>query len=256
MTGKIVCSNCHLSNRDVTFNVPALCIAGKLVEGVISIPVLHTNAALRSDGSVSNLNVGGVLVLEGSSGVTSSIELTPWSTSVPGAYLFGPNSSKSMANSFVISWRAPISWAGVSKTFYVAANRGRGQIYPNGSPSNLTGWKIPSDATSASAAVSAGVVYQPKRYGSVVALLTTRGIYLLHVPAGQPVVRTISLKTCSSSDTSIGAYLNLGGFGQTEQTLSFQQQGQVDVLLAYLLCLHATQVALVAKKKQYERCNL
>ncbi len=138
---------------------------------------MHTNASLRSDGSVSNLNVGGLVVLEGSSGITSgSVELTPWSASVPGAYIFGPYSSGKV-NNFVIAWRAPSSWGGLSKTFYVAANRGRGQIYPDGTPSNLAGWKIPSDATASSAAVSLGVCYQPKRYGSVVMLLTNRGFY-------------------------------------------------------------------------------
>ncbi len=236
VTGKIVCSNCHLSTGDVTWSVPALCISGKVVEGVVRIPVLHTNASLRSDGSVGNLQLGGLVLLDDSTAVVSaSVDLSRWSpVGSPGQYVFGPIPSVD-SNSLTVSWRVPSSWAGLSKTFYVAANRGRGQIYPDGSLSNLAGWKLPSQVTSDGLSVSTTVCYLPKRYGSLVSVLTTRGIYLLRVATGQPVLRTLSLKTNASADSNVGAYINFGGFGQTEQTLSFQQPSQVDALLAYLL---------------------
>ena len=239
VTGKIVCSNCHLSSRDVTFSAPALCISGKIVEGVIRIPVLLTNAALQSDGSVGKLQLGGLVLLDESAGdVSASVELSQWSqVDSLGRYVFGPIDSYT-GTGVVISWRAPKAWSGMSKTFYVAANRGRGQIYPDGSLSNLAGWKVPTAVSAYGLSISTVVCYQPKRYGSVVSLTTTRGTYLLRATTGQPVLRSLSLKTNVPAEANIGAYINLGGFGQTEQTLSFQQPTQVDTFVGYLLCLH------------------
>lgn len=233
ITGKIVCSNCHLASRDLAFHVPTLCISGKIVEGALTIPVLKTNAALRSDGSVSRMNVGGLLVFDEATVVASSVAFSSWepNESSPGQYVFGPIASE-LSNGVFIAWRSPTTWAGLSKTFYVAANRGRGQIYPDGSLSNLTAWKIPGGA---SAALNTAVCYQPKRYGSVITLLTLRGTYLLHLPTGQPLVRAVSLKAAATGDSTLGSYINLGGFGQTEQTISFQTTGNVDTLLVYLL---------------------
>lgn len=143
---------------------------------MVSIPVLRTNASIQSDGSVSRLNLGGLLVFEGVPSVTSATPVVPWSSEGKlGKYIFGPIDAETNTG-IRIAWRATSSWSGLSKTFYVAANRGRGQIYPDGNPSNISGWKIPTEAA---AALSSGLCYQPKRYGSVVTLLTPRGMYLL-----------------------------------------------------------------------------
>ena len=112
---------------------------------MVEIPTLKTNAALRSDGSVSRLNIGGLLIFEGTTDIASTVTLSPWTSSeIRGSYVYGPLPSEVTAG-LLVAWRSPMDWAGQSRTFYVAANRGRGQIYPDGSVSNLTTWKVPSE---------------------------------------------------------------------------------------------------------------
>lgn len=246
VTGKIVCSNCHLGTKDVLFNVPALTVSGKIAEATLSIPSLKTNAALTSDGSVGRLNVGGVLVFPEELAVNSELGLSPWRVEeAAGSYVFGPKDSRAVTTGY-LSWRVPVSEVGLSKTFYVAVNRGRGQLYPDGSQSNLAAWRLVDESVQRSGLLVTGLSYQAKRYGSQLHFLGNDGVWTLHVPTGQLVNRDYAPRTSvRDSSANLGSFINLGGLGQTEQTISIQPTGTVATILGYVLCLHLTQLALL-----------
>jgi F0F1-type ATP synthase alpha subunit len=68
-----------------------------------------------------------------------------------------------------------------TRSLYLGGNRGRGQLYPDGSPSNLSIRKVEIPG------VCVAVTYLVKRYGSVVHTLNAGGAWLVHLLPGQAV---------------------------------------------------------------------
>ena len=132
----------------------------------IDIPSRRSNAELQSDGSVGPLQVGMVLSLPSQVSISTDgpTHLTQWSewSSGSNAITAGPLDA-SRYSSVDVTLRTNVERGDVSQTqsIFLGANRGRGQVYPNGLPSNLS----PSRWSSVSSV--AGVSYQPKRYGLV-----------------------------------------------------------------------------------------
>jgi apocytochrome f len=135
-TGKIVCSNCHLQSASVDFTGPQRLFIRGLREKPTSIfRAIRSNAQLRSDGTIGPLQVGMVLVV--GEGITiQSPGWLDWSATLAGALVLGPSSSRSTAGQTI---SLNIQTHQIStRSLYLGANRGRGQLYPDGSPSNLS----------------------------------------------------------------------------------------------------------------------
>lgn len=115
---------------------------GSIVETELRIPTRLSGAGLQSDGSVDQLRVGAVIcsfkdlgTLEVANG---PIEWTKWvNDSYPLASYFGP-ASPAEASTLTFGLRIPQSGTNRSATLYAAANRGRGQVYPDGTASNIS----------------------------------------------------------------------------------------------------------------------
>ncbi len=137
-----------------------------------------------------------------------------------------------------------------TRSLYLGANRGRGQIYPDGSLSNLTLRKAEVSS------ICTGVTYLVKRYGSVVHLVHGSGVKLVHLLPGQAVEPVIGPRMLCQVDTLLGRTLNLGGFGLGEVALSIQSPDNLKRFLALMVLLQVTQLLLLNKKKQYERLYL
>lgn len=171
-----------------------------------------------------------------------------WSQTLDSAVALGPVPSKSNAAQ-VVSLALDTIPVG-TRSVYLGANRGRGQLYPDGSSSNLSLRK--PEVVGTCQAIS----YLTKRYGSVVHIVHASGVWLGHLLPGQAVEPGIGPRMPSQSEVLLARTLNQGGFGLAEVALSVQSPANLKRFIGLLLLIQATQILLLAKKKQFERIFL
>ena len=154
-TGRIVCANCHLAKKPVEIEVPQSVLPDTVFEAVVKIPYDTQIKQVLANGKKGNLNVGAVLIL------AEGFELAPLDRISPEmkekiGNLFFQNYCPNQKNIIVIGpvpgqkyneILFPILSPNPSTNkvahflkypIYVGGNRGRGQIYPDGSKSNNT----------------------------------------------------------------------------------------------------------------------
>lgn len=137
-----------------------------------------------------------------------------------------------------------------TRSLYLGANRGRGQLYPDGSISNLSLRK--AEVTG----VCTGITYMVKRFGNVVHVMHAEGVRLVHLLPGQALEPMVGPRLVAQQDVLVGRTLNLGGFGLGEVALSVQAPNNLQRFVGLMLLIQATQLLLLNKKKQYERIFL
>jgi apocytochrome f len=125
---------------------------------------------------------------------------------------------------------------------YLGGNRGRGQVYPDGSKSNNT----------ASTAPRTGVVKEivpVENDGGFRVILETKdgNTVTEKVPPGPELL--IKVGQSVRVDEPITTNPNVGGFGQAETEIVLQNAARVKWMLAFLVDVLLTQVFLVLKKK-------
>ncbi|PWZ03908.1 Ribulose bisphosphate carboxylase large chain [Zea mays] len=123
-TGRIVCANCHLANKPVDIEVPQAVLPDTVFEAVLRIPYDMQLKQVLANGKKGGLNVGAVLILP------EGFELAPPDR-------ISPELKEKIGNLSFQSYRPN------KKNILVigpvpGGNRGRGQIYPDGSKSNNT----------------------------------------------------------------------------------------------------------------------
>ena len=209
--------------------------------------VRQSNAQLRSDGSIGPLQVGMALVL--GEGIQVQEDLwSSWSNEVSSSVALGPVDARTNAAQTVSLALDAIPVG--TRSLYLGANRGRGQLYPDGSISNLSLRKTEVLGT------CAAVTYLPKRFGSVVHIVHAEGVWLAHLLPGQAVEPAIGPRMLAPAEALLARTLNLGGFGLAEVALSVQVPANLKRFIGLMLLIQATQLLLLNKKKQYERLFL
>jgi apocytochrome f len=131
---------------------------------------------------------------------------------------------------------------------YLGGNRGRGQVYPDGSKSNNTVYNTPvaGTVTSISALEKGGYdITVTSTEGKAVKETIPPGPELL-VKQGQVVI----------ADQPLTTNPNVGGFGQAETEIVLQNPVRIQGLILFFISVIITQVFLVLKKKQFERVQL
>ena len=129
---------------------------------------------------------------------------------------------------------------------YVGANRGRGQINPNGDKSN-------NNPVLAIAPGLISAVDQDAKSGSTLVAITapdgtiteqkiSKGLNVIAKP-GQAVTK----------DTLLTTDPNIGGFGQAETEIVLQNPDRIIGYLVFCLAVVLCQIFLVIKKKQFEK---
>ncbi len=246
-SGKFVCSNCHLLSARVELSLPQAVFQESSFDIWSRVPTRRTNAQVRSDGTVGPLQMGRVLVFPTGS-ISPMEEWSQWQSNRSALWI-GPLASKEHAieaSSFTVNDIVPGTY-----TVYLGANRGRGQLYPSGLASNI------APVRSAVNGLVAGLTFQAKRYGTNLWMHPSDGSqHLLHAPSGIVVLRSVFPRSFQRSENSLAHFRNLGGFGVAEGSLTFQTSQRLLGELRVLALLSGTQVALVLKKKQFERLNL
>jgi len=264
-TGRIVCANCHLAQKPVEIEVPQAVLPGNVFEAVVSIPYDTSVKQVLANGKKGGLNVGSVLILPEGFEIapaerlsdtlrqkTSSFAYTPYSDSIKNIVVVGPLPGKKYQEiTFPILAPNPAldkNTHYLTYPIYVGGNRGRGQVYPDGSKSNNTFYTSPVT----------GVVstITPEEKGGYKLSFTgdTGESKSTDIPPGLDLL--VSIGQNVKADEPITNNPNVGGFGQNETEIVLQNPLRLQALILFIVFILIAQVALVLKKKQFEKVQL
>ncbi len=139
---------------------------------------------------------------------------------------------------------------------YVGANRGRGQVYPNGVQSNNAQYTAPAAGEVLKITTNVPITMSDNTYdtkGSIVTLKTNKGSEELKVPPGPNLTVKVGDQLKAGDPITDNPNNVGGGFGHTEKDVVLQDPQRVTWLFVTLAVAFAGQVLLVLKKKQVEK---
>jgi len=261
--GRIACANCHLAQKPTGIESPSAVLPDTVFEAVVKIPYDLNKKQLVASGDRGPLNVGAVVILpEGfklapPKRVPSEIKaknkgvyISPYSSTAESILVVGPIlGDKNQEISFPILAPDPDKDSTVKflkYPIYVGANRGRGQVNPNGDKSNNNPI-LASDAGVISAVnpAASGSGYEiaiTRADGTIVDQKISKGLNVT-AKTGQIVTKESLLTTDP----------NVGGFGQAETEIVLQNPDRIVGYLVFCLAVVLCQTFLVIKKKQFEK---
>ncbi|KAI5065362.1 hypothetical protein GOP47_0020057 [Adiantum capillus-veneris] len=133
---------------------------------------------------------------------------------------------------------------------YVGGNRGRGQIYPDGSKSNNTVY-----TASATGKIKRITRKEGKGGYEIIIEESSGGREAIDVvPPGPELI--VSGGEFVKADQPLTNNPNVGGFGQGEVEIVLQDPRRIQGLLAFFASVVLAQIFLVLKKKQFEKVQL
>ncbi|WP_218079841.1 apocytochrome f [Anthocerotibacter panamensis] len=139
---------------------------------------------------------------------------------------------------------------------YVGGNRGRGQVYPDGSPSNNAQYIAPAAGEITKITSNVPVTIGEVSYesgGALVTLKTDKGEVEIKIPPGPNLTAKVGDKVTAGQALTTDPNVVGGGFGHLEKDLVLQDPQRVVWLLVTLAVAFLCQVLLVLKKKQVEK---
>lgn len=267
--GRIVCANCHLAQKPVEIEVPQSVLPDTVFEAVVKIPYDQQVKQVLANGKKGDLNVGAVLVLPDGFELAPRDRISPELKKRVNKLFFQPYSSD-QKNILVVGpvpgnkyqeMVFPILSPDPSKNknisylkypIYVGGNRGRGQIYADGSKSNNT---IYSASAAGKIADIELLEENGKSKGYIITIEANSGEKVIEqIPPGPELI--VKKGDNVQVDQSLTNNPNVGGFGQRETEVVLQNPARVQGFLIFLICILLTQIFLVLKKKQFEKVQL
>ena len=265
-TGRIVCANCHLAQKPVEIEVPQSVLPDTVFEAVVKIPYDQQIKQVGSNGKKAGLNVGAVLILpEGfqlapperlsaeMKAKVGKLYFSPYSPEQKNILVVGPVPGKKYSEmTFPILSPDPSKDKSVSYLkypIYLGGNRGRGQLYPDGSKSNNTVY-----TASAAGTISSIDPIEGKGGFNVKIKTSTDEESIVTIPAGPELV--VKVGDIVKADQALTNNPNVGGFGQAETEVVLQNPARIQGLLIFFVTILLAQVFLVLKKKQFEKVQL
>lgn len=265
-TGRIVCANCHLAQKPAELEVPQAVLPDTVFEAVIEIPYDKQVQQVLANGKKGDLNVGMVLILpegfelapadripEEIKKKVGNLYYQPYSPDKKNILVVGPVPGKKYSEMVVpILSPDPAKSKNVSYLkypIYLGANRGRGQVYPDGSKSNNTVY----NASAAGKIVS--ILPGEKKGGYQITIEKASGETVVDkIPAGPELL--VKEGQTVIADQPLTNNPNVGGFGQKDAEIVLQNPARVQGLLVFFVFVLLAQVLLVLKKKQFEKVQL
>nr|YP_009517917.1 component of cytochrome b6/f complex [Anemone trullifolia]AXP20324.1 component of cytochrome b6/f complex [Anemone trullifolia] len=265
-TGRIVCANCHLANKPVDIEVPQAVLPDTVFEAVVKIPYDIQLKQVLSNGKRGSLNVGAVLILPEGFELAPSDRISPEMKEKMGNLSFqsyrptkknilviGPVPGQKYSEiTFPILSPDPVTKKDVyflKYPIYVGGNRGRGQIYPDGSKSNNTVYNA-----TASGIVSKIVRKEKGGFEINIADASDGHMVVDIIPPGPELL--VSEGESIKLDQPLTSNPNVGGFGQGDAEIVLQDPLRVQGLFLFLASVILAQIFLVLKKKQFEKVQL
>ena len=263
-TGRIVCANCHLAQKPVDIEVPQAVLPDTVFEAVVKIPYDQEIKQVLGNGKKGGLNVGAVLILP--DGFTMapadrmSAELKekvgklyfqPYSEDKQNMLIFGPVPGKKYSDmTFPLLSPDPATNKDVNYLtypIYLGGNRGRWQVYPDGSKSNNTVYN-------AAAAGKVSAINATDKGTDIVIDKTEGCSVTVSIPTGPDLL--VAVGDTVAADQPVTNNPNVGGFGQGETEIVLQNPARLQGLIIFLGFVLIAQVFLVLKKKQFEKVQL
>jgi len=264
--GRIVCANCHLAQKPVELEVPQAVLPDTVFEAVVQLPYDQQVQQVLGSGKKGELNVGMVLILpegfqlapadrvpEEIKKKVGKLYYQPYSPELKNILVVGPVPGKNYSEMVIpILSPDPAKDKGISYLkypIYLGGNRGRGQLYPDGSKSNNTVYN-----SSVNGKVTS-VTRTDKRGSFEITIETGSGTTVVEkIPAGPQVI--VSEGQLIQVDQPLTNNPNVGGFGQKDVEVVLQNPARIQGLLVFFVFIILTQVFLVLKKKQFEKVQL
>lgn len=264
-TGRIVCANCHLAKKSVDIEVPQAVLPDTVFEAVVKIPYDEQVKQVLGNGKKGPINVGAVLILpegfkiapadripEELKTKVGNLYFQPYSPDKPNIIVIGPVPGKKYKEMvFPILSPDPAKDKGTyffKYPIYLGGNRGRGQVYPDGSKSNNTVYNAPVAGTVTEISAQDKGSFE-------IAITTNEGKVVKEIiPAGPEIL--VKKGQVVQADQPLTNNPNVGGFGQAEAEIVLQNPARIQGLILFFISVIITQVFLVVKKKQFERVQL
>ena len=266
-TGRIVCANCHLAQKPAEIEVPQAVLPDTVFEAVVEIPYDKSVKQVLANGKKGDLNVGFVLILpegfelapadripEEIKKKVGDVYYQPYSPEKKNILVVGPLPGKKYSELVVpILSPDPAKNPNVSYLkypIYLGANRGRGQLYPDGSKSNNTVYNAPVAGKITSIEVASA-----KKGGYLITIEKSNGETVTEkIPPGPDLI--VKEGQVLVADQPLTSNPNVGGFGQKDVEIVLQNPARIQGLLVFFLFVLLAQVLLVLKKKQFEKVQL
>jgi apocytochrome f len=264
-TGRIVCANCHLAKKPVEIEVPQAVLPDTVFEAVVKIPYDKQINQVLANGKPGGLNVGAVLILPEGFQLApperippelkekiGNLYFQPYRPEKNNILVIGPVPGKTYSE-MVFPILSPDPSVNKQAYFlkypiYLGGNRGRGQIYPDGSKSNNTVYNAPVAGNITS-------ITKNKKGASTVTITTIDNREVVEViPAGPTLL--ISEGDNVKADQPLTNNPNVGGFGQADAEIVLQDPLRIQGLLVFFASVVLAQIFLVLKKKQFEKVQL
>nr|YP_009106237.1 apocytochrome f of cytochrome b6/f complex [Binuclearia lauterbornii]AIT95005.1 apocytochrome f of cytochrome b6/f complex [Binuclearia lauterbornii] len=264
--GRIVCANCHLAQKSVEIEIPQAVLPDTVFEAVVKIPYDKQVKQVLGNGKKGDLNVGAVLILPEGFELApperipdemqkkiGKLYYQPYSPDKKNILVVGPVPGKKYSEMvFPILSPDPSKNKNVNYSkypIYLGGNRGRGQVYPDGSKSNNTIY------TTSTAGKITQIAPIEKKGGYDITIETVAGEQVIEkVPPGPELL--VSIGQNIQVDQPLTNNPNVGGFGQEETEIVLQNPLRIQGLLVFFTFVILTQVFLVLKKKQFEKVQL
>nr|YP_009399117.1 Apocytochrome f [Taenioma perpusillum]ARW68514.1 Apocytochrome f [Taenioma perpusillum] len=261
-TGRIVCANCHLAQKDVSIEVPKSILPNTVFEAKVTIPYNLNNQQILGSGTKGDLNVGAIMILPNGFKLApknliskelkekvKNVYIQPYSTSKENILVVGPIPGKTNQEiTFPILSPDPTKDKNISFLKYpifIGGNRGRGQIYPTGDKSNnnpiisLYDGKIIEIIKLSNGNSEINI---EKNNGEIYKEVITQGLNI-KIKTGD-YIRANDLLTYDP---------NVGGFGQNETEIVLQNPNRIIGMILFFITVTLAQIFFVLKKKQWEK---
>jgi apocytochrome f len=260
-TGRIVCANCHLAQKPAEIEIPQSVLPDTVFEAVVKIPYDLSSQQVLGDGSKGGLNVGAVLMLpegfkiapperipEEIQEKVGGVYFQPYREDQENVVIVGPLPGDQYQE-IVFPVLSPDPATDKSIHFgkysvHLGANRGRGQLYPTGEPSN-------NNAVKTSQAGTVTEISKQEAGGYQVTITTKNGTVTETIPAGPELI--VSEGQQVAAGEALTNNPNVGGFGQKDTEVVLQSPARIQWLLVLIAAIMLAQALLVIKKKQIER---
>jgi apocytochrome f len=255
-----------LAQKSVRIEVPQAVFPDSVFEAVVQIPYDQKVKQVIGNGKSGDLNVGAVLILPDGFQLAPPERISPEIKERVGKLYFQPYSSeqknilvvgpvpgkKYQEIVFPILAPDPKVEKGANYlkySIYFGGNRGRGQVYPDGSKSNNTVY------TASEKGVIKEILPVEKKGGFQIRIEDNNGKVVIEVvPPGPELL--VKVGQSVYLDESLTNNPNVGGFGQAEGEIVLQDPRRIQGLLFFFGTIFLTQVFLVLKKKQFEKVQL
>lgn len=270
--GRIVCANCHLAEKPVELQIPQAVLPDTVFEAVVKIPYDQQIQQVLGNGKKGPLNVGAVLILpEGFQLAPKDrippelkkqvkrLSFQPYSKTQKNILVVGPVPGKKY-NKMVFPILSPDP-NGTNETkdkksyflkypIYLGANRGRGQVYADGSKSNNTIYTSPVTGKIIQISEPTNELSQFE-----IQIETDSGDKIIEkIPLGPEII--VSVNQIVQQDQPLTNNPNIGGFGQQNGEIVLQNPKRIFGYLIFVFSVLLTQIFLVLKKKQFEKVQL